>query len=175
MELKQMYTAIVAAGSNNEIGKDNDLLWHLPKDMKWFKEHTQGADVIMGRNSYEALPDKYRPLPKRTNIVITRQEAYSAPKGVHVVNSLEGAFKVAEDCDETKKFIIGGGQIYTQALAQTNQILLTRVHGDFPEADAFFPELDMEEWIVAWREDHPADEKHKYAFSFIHLVRRLRP
>lgn len=172
IELKQKYVAIVAAGLNNEIGKDNDLLWHLPKDMKWFKDHTKGADVIMGRKSYEALPAKYRPLPNRTNIVITRTIQNLEGENVYVADSLEGAFEIAENCNTTKKFIIGGGQIYTAAMPFTDEIILTRVHATFDDADAFFPQLNMEDWEEVEREEHCADEKHAYDFSFILLRRK---
>ena len=98
MQIQQPYKIIVATGLNNEIGAKGDLLWRLPKDMLWFKENTLGADVIMGRKTYESFPEKYRPLPNRTNIVISRNQSLDLPKGAHLVHSLEEAFTCAEKC-----------------------------------------------------------------------------
>ena len=172
MQLKQSYKIIVATGLNNEIGAKGDLLWHLPKDMKWFKENTSGADVIMGRKTYDSFPEKYRPLPNRTNIVITRNEKLELPEGAFPVNSLEAAFAFAEKCDTTEKYIIGGGNIYEQALPFCNEIVLTKVHANFENADTFFPEINPDEWQEIWSEHHTQDEKHAYDFSFIRLVRK---
>ena len=172
MKLKQAYKIIVATGLNNEIGAQGDLLWHLPKDMRWFKENTTGADVIMGRKTYESFPKKFRPLPNRTNIVITRKEDYPLPEGAHKVNNLEAAFAFAENCDETEKYIIGGGEIYQAALTYCKEIVLTKVHASFPEADTFFPSINYDEWTEIWSEHHQSDEKHAYDYSFIRLVRK---
>ena len=172
MQLQNTYKIIVATGLNNEIGAKGNLLWHLPKDMKWFKENTTGADVIMGRKTYESFPEKFRPLPNRTNIVITRQQNYIAPEKVKVVNSLESALAFADKCTDTEKYIIGGGTIYKEALPFCNEIVLTKVHTTFPEADTFFPQIDMDEWQEVWVEHHSRDEKHQYDFSFIRLARK---
>jgi len=172
MQLKQEYKIIVAMGLNNEIGAAGDLLWHLPKDMKWFKQNTTGADVIMGRKTYESFPEKYRPLPNRTNIVITRNKDYQVPEGVFLANSLENAFEVAENCHTTQKFIIGGGNIYEQALPFCSEIVLTKVHAKFDNADTFFPKIDMNVWQEVWIEHHNKDEKHAFDFSFARLVRK---
>lgn len=172
MKLKQSYKIIVATGLNNEIGAQGDLLWQLPKDMRWFKENTLGADVIMGRKTYESFPEKFRPLPNRTNIVITRNEDYSLPEGAHKVNSLDAAFALAENCEETEKYIIGGGEIYKAALPYCEEIVLTKVHASFPNADTFFPDIDYNQWTAIWTEHHQADDKHNYDFSFIRLVRK---
>lgn len=172
MNLKQSYKIIVATGLNNEIGAGGNLLWHLPKDMRWFKENTTGADVIMGRKTYESFPEKFRPLPNRTNIVVTRKSSYPLPDGAHKMNSLEEALAFAENCDETEKYIIGGGEIYKEALPYCDEIILTKVHASFPEADTFFPVINEEEWTEVWSEHHQADEKHDYDFSFIRLVRK---
>ena len=172
MQFKQEYKIIVATGLNNEIGANGDLLWHLPKDMKWFKQNTTGADVIMGRKTYESFPEKYRPLPNRTNIVITRNNDYKVPEEVLLANSLEKAFEVAENCTETQKYIIGGGNIYKQSLPFCTEIVLTKVHAKFENADTFFPTIDMNEWQEVWAEHHNKDEKHAFDFSFIRLVRK---
>ena len=167
MQLKQNYKIIVAAGLNNEIGAHGDLLWHLPKDMKWFKEHTTGADVIMGRKTYESFPAKFRPLPNRTNIVITKNKDLQLEEGVKIFTSLEDAFAFSEECTTTEKFIIGGGKIYELALPFCSEIYLTRVHASFPQADTFFPELNPRIWRKIWEEYHLSDEKHAYDFSFV--------
>lgn len=172
MQLEQNYKIIVATGLDNEIGANGDLLWHLPNDMRWFKKNTLGADVLMGRKTYESFPEKYRPLPERTNIVISRNDKLDLPEGAHVVNSLEAAFEFAEKCTDTEKYIIGGGNIYEQALPYCNEIVLTKVHAHFDQADTFFPEIDMNEWIEVWTEHHQADERHAYDYSFIRLARK---
>lgn len=157
---------IVAVANNGVIGKDNDLIWHLPKDMLFFKETTLGHHVIMGRKNFESIPEKYRPLPNRTNVVITRQSDYKA-EGCVVVNSVEEALEIAKQNGDTEPFIIGGGQIYKIALEQNlvDKIHLTKVHHTF-EGDTFFPELGNN-WKEVAREENKADEKHKYNYDFI--------
>lgn len=162
--------AIVAAGENNAIGKDNRLLWRLPDDMKFFKEKTEGHCVVTGRKNYESIPDKFRPLPGRTNIVVTRQKDYEAP-GAIVVNSLEDAIAKAISVKETELYVIGGGEIYRQALPLTDTIWLTRVHESF-DAHTFFPSLDPLFWEETWRETHAADERHAFPFTFIRYERK---
>lgn len=157
-------TAIVAAAENNVIGKDNRLIWRLPLDMKFFKEKTTGHCVVTGRRNYESIPPNFRPLPGRTNIVVTRQAGYDAP-GAVVVHSIDAAVEIAESQHETELFIIGGGEIYSQALPLCDAVLLTRVHAQ-PDGDAFFPAMDPGVWELHWSEQHPADEKHAYAFTF---------
>lgn len=156
---------IVAAAENNVIGKDNDLIWHLPKDMKYFKETTQGHFVIMGRKNFESIPHKYRPLPNRTNVVITRQSSYTA-EGCIVVNSLEEALLKAKEANDNEPFIIGGGEIYRLAMEAdlVDKIYLTRVHKTY-EGDTYFPELN-DKWKLVSSEKFIADEKHKSDFSF---------
>jgi len=151
----------VAASENNVIGKNNQLLWSLPNDMKFFKNTTWGMPVIMGRKTFESLG---KPLPGRTNIVITRQKAWTAD-GVIVTASLEDAIQAAATTDANEAFVIGGGEIFKQALPITDKIVLTRVH-TIIEGDAFFPELDPEQWEMEWHQDFNADEKHAYAYSF---------
>ena len=152
---------IVAVSENDVIGKDNDLIWHLKNDLKRFKALTSGHCIIMGRKTFESFP---KPLPNRTHIVITRQESYNAPDGVIVVNSLEAALKMAEQ--DTNPFIIGGGEIYKQALNVADKIELTRVHANF-EGDTFFPEIDLKVWKEISKEHIKKDDKHACDFSFI--------
>lgn len=153
-------TIIAAVGENNSLGKDNKLIWHLSDDLKHFKNLTKGHHVIMGRKTFESMP---KALPNRTNVVISRQKDYVA-ENAQVVDSLETALALAQEDD--RPFIIGGGEIYSQALAFADCIELTRVHDDF-EADTFFPEIDTAVWREVWRENHDKDDKHAHAFSFI--------
>ena len=162
---------IVAASSNNVIGKDNDLIWHLPVDMNFFRTKTNSHHVIMGRKNFESIPHKYRPLPNRTNIIITRQSDYKA-EGSIVVNSVEEALKVAKSNEENEAFIIGGGQIYKLAVDAgiADKIYLTKIHHSF-DGDTFFPELNSD-WIEVNREDCFKDDNHKYDYSFIVLEKK---
>ncbi len=160
-------TIIVAAGEDNAIGKDNDLIWHLSNDLKRFKQLTSGHHIIMGRKTFESFP---KPLPNRTHVVITRQDNYKVPEGVIVVHSLEDAIDVARKDDQP--FIIGGGEIYKQALPVADKIELTRVHANFNNADTFFPALDLNQWKETQRTKHDADAHHNYAFSFITYHRK---
>ncbi|MEN8884973.1 MAG: dihydrofolate reductase [Winogradskyella sp.] len=155
-------TLIVAAGENNAIGKDNDLIWHLSNDLKRFKSLTNGHHIIMGRKTFESFP---KPLPNRTHIVITRQTDYKVPSGVIVVNSLADAIDAAKS--DNQPFIIGGGEIYKQALALVDKLEITRVHAVFENADTFFPEIDNTKWQEINRTTHNVDVKHAHAFSFI--------
>ena len=159
---------IVAVSENNVIGKDNDLVWNLPDDMNFFKKTTIGHFVIMGRKNYESIPEKFRPLPNRTNVIITRQTNFQA-KDCLVVNDINQALNLAKNAQEQEAFIIGGGQIYLLALQNdlVDRIYLTRIHDEF-EGDTFFPELS-EQWKEVHRQWHPADEKHNSSFSFITL------
>ena len=161
---------IVAVSENGVIGKDNDLIWHLPKDTRFFKETTMGHHVIMGRKNFESIPHKYRPLPNRTNVVITRQTDYAA-EGCVVVNSVNAALEIAKINGENESFIIGGGQIYKLALEANlvDKIYLTKVHHSF-EGDTFFPELSSD-WEEVNKTENKADEKHKYNYDFITLER----
>ena len=155
-------TLLVAAGEDNAIGKDNDLIWHLSDDLKRFKSLTNGHHIIMGRKTFESFP---KPLPNRTHIVITRQDNYQVPEGVIVVNNLEDAFDAARN--DKQPFIIGGGEIYKQAMPFADKIELTRVHESFENADTFFPEIDKSVWKETNKTFHDKDDKHPYAFSFI--------
>jgi len=155
---------VVAISENNAIGKDNQLLWHLPADLRHFKNITTGHTIIMGRKTYDSIG---KPLPNRRNIIITRQKGLNI-EGVEVTNSLDEALALCEK--ENEVFIIGGAEIYKQAVAVSHRIYLTRVHQEF-EADAFFPELDNETWKEVEKVDHLPDEKNKFAYTFSTLER----
>jgi dihydrofolate reductase len=157
---------IVAAGENNEIGKDNDLIWHLRDDLKRFKSLTSGHHIIMGRKTFESFP---KPLPNRTHIVITRQSNYKAPDGVIIVNSIEDAINIAKK--DSQPFIIGGGEIYKQAMPYASKIEITRVHATFPEADTFFPKIDTSIFKETSNVFHKKDDNHQYEFSFLTFER----
>ena len=155
---------IAALGQNREIGKDNDLIWHLPKDMKFFTEITTNHFVIMGRKNYDSIPDKYRPLKNRTNVIVTRQKGFHAENCV-VVNSIEEGIELAKFEGETECFIIGGGQIYDYSLKNNlaDRMYLTHIHESF-DADAFFPNFDPENWFCKEIMKHDKDEKNIYNF-----------
>ena len=161
---------IVAVAENGVIGKDNDLIWHLPKDMQFFKKITIGHHVIMGRKNFESIPHKYRPLPNRTNIIITRQSEYKAEECI-VVNSVETALEIAKNNGDIEPFIIGGGQIYRIAIEKNlvDKIYLTKIHHSF-KGDTFFPELSSD-WRETNKTENKADDKHKYNYDFITLER----
>lgn len=158
-------TIIVAAGDNDAIGKNNQLIWHLSDDLKRFKTLTNGHHIIMGRKTFESFP---KPLPNRTHVVITRQPNYKVPDGVIVVNTLNDALDVSRN--DKQAFIIGGGEIYRQAMPLASKIELTRVHANF-EADTFFPTIDKTLWIETNNVYHPKDENHDFPFSFITYTR----
>lgn len=155
---------IAAASTNNVIGKDNKLLWSLPNDMKFFKNTTWGMPVVMGRKTFDALAGQ--PLPGRFNFVITRNRDWDPQQEkVTVVDSLAAAIRAAEETDCKETFVIGGGEIYSQAMDIADKIYMTRVH-TVVEGDAWFPVIDEEEWQLTSNLDFPADEKHAYAYSF---------
>ena len=152
---------IVAVGENNEIGYRNGLLWRLSADLKRFKELTTGHTVVMGRKTFESLPNGA--LPNRTNVVISRNQDFT-PINCLVFSSLDEALiKLSGD---REVYVIGGSQIYCQALSYASKLYITRVHANFPEADTFFPEIDRTRWIQRSEETHPADEKNKFSFTF---------
>ncbi|SDW99261.1 dihydrofolate reductase [Flavobacterium degerlachei] len=150
---------IAAASENNALGKNNELVWHLPNDFKRFKNLTSGHHIIMGRKTFESFP---KPLPNRTHIVISRQEDYN-PEGCLVVSSMEKALEICPK-DETS-FIIGGGEIYKLGMPFSDKIELTVVHHNF-EADAFFPEINIEEWEITSSEFQSKDEKHLFDYTY---------
>jgi dihydrofolate reductase len=161
-----MLTIIAAASENNALGKDNDLVWHLPNDFKRFKTLTSGHYIIMGRKTFESFP---KPLPNRTHIIITRQKNYEVPEGCIVVENFEKAVEICPKDQET--YIIGGGEIYKQTIHLANKIELTRVH-TIVDADTFFPEIDANKWQLSFSEFHAKDEKHAFDFTFETYVRR---
>ncbi len=165
-ELMKTISIIVAVASNGAIGKNNDLLWHIPEDFKWFKKHTKGHTVIMGKKTWESLP--LRPLPGRDNIVISDD-----PKDKFDGCVMAGSIKEAIDfmSEEHENFIIGGGSIYGQFLPLAHKFYLTRVHRGF-EADIFFPEFDIDEWDEVFHEEHPEKEPESLGFTFLVYERK---
>ena len=175
---------IVAIADNNAIGKDNALLWHISEDLKFFKRTTMGCPVIMGRKTFESIG---RPLPKRLNIVISR--GFEAPEGVVVVSSLAEAYAVAQERlsadtaitspasvipDQTgnpRCFVMGGGQIYAQAISDMDRLIVTHVHTVIEDADTFFPPIDPEVWKVADRSEIFHDDESGYDFEFVEYTR----
>ncbi|MCG8410154.1 MAG: dihydrofolate reductase [Bacteroidales bacterium] len=160
-----MISIIVAVSENNVIGKDNDLIWHLPRDLKHFKETTTGHYVIQGRKTFESFG---RPLPNRVNVIITRNEDLKID-GCIVVHSLQEALEAAKTDNEI--FIIGGGTIYEQAMSLADRIYLTKVHQEF-EGDTFFPKIDEDKWMEIDKRKFAPDEKNKYPFTILTLDRR---
>ena len=160
-----MISIVVAIAENGAIGYKNDLLWHLPADLKRFKKMTTGHSIIMGSRTFRSLPKGA--LPNRRNIVLSRTQQ-DFP-GAEWAASPEVALELVGE--EAEAFVIGGAQVYEQMLPYTDKIYLTRVHADFPEADTFFPELDMSEWVELSRTEYPADEKNRYATTLLELIR----
>lgn len=157
-----MITVIAAIAKNNALGKDNDLIWYLPADLKRFKKVTTGHYILMGRNTFESIG---KPLPNRTTIIITRNKNYSK-EGCLIAGSLEEAIELAKE--EAQIFIIGGAQIYKEIITKNlaDQLDITLVHSEF-DADVYFPRIDAKVWKEAVREDFKADEKNVYDYSFI--------
>lgn len=162
---------IVAQAKNRVIGINNKLPWHLPEDLRYFKQVTMAKPIIMGRNTFESIG---RPLPGRTNIVISRQAGY-APDNVKVVSSLEAAVELAESIclinGNDEAMVIGGAQIYAQAMERADRLYLTEVDAEI-EGDAWFPEFDRDNWQEVGREDFAAEGPNPYNYSFIVLDRK---
>lgn len=158
---------IAAVAENNVIGKDNDLIWHLPADLKFFKAKTTGHHIIMGRNTFESIGGG-RPLPNRTTVIITRQTDFTA-NGCLVAHSLEQAIELSKADDEI--FICGGSQIYNLALEKADQMYLTHIHESF-DGDTFFPEFNKDKWKLTEEETHQSDEKNKYSYTFAKYIRQ---
>ncbi|PJJ10591.1 dihydrofolate reductase [Flavobacterium sp. 1] len=154
-----MIIMIAAVAENNALGKNNELVWHLPNDFKRFKAITTGHHIIMGRKTFESFP---KPLPNRTHVIITRQKDYN-PKDCIVVDSIEKALAVCPE-NETS-FIIGGGEIYNLGIPFADQLEITKVHHSF-EADAFFPEINSDDWKEVQKEFNPIDDKHQFAYTY---------
>lgn len=157
---------VVAISENRAIGKDNKLIWHLPADLKHYKNVTMGHHMIMGRRTYESIG---RPLPGRVTVIVTRDKNYKA-EGCVVVHSITEAIEVARRAGDNEACIVGGAEIFNQAMDITDKIYLTIVHETF-EADTFYPELDPVKWKLVKKEDHAPDEKNKHSYSFCEYVR----
>lgn len=160
-----MVTIIVAIAQNGTIGDKNSLLWHIKEDMRFFRTTTSGHAVVMGRKTFESLGS--RPLPKRTNIVITRADR--AFEGAITAHSLEEAIRLAEGDEEI--FIIGGAQIYREALRIADRMYITRVMHDY-EGDTSFPDIDLSEWELVAEEKHDRGEEYEYPFAFLTYERK---
>ena len=154
-------SAIVAVAKNNVIGKDNDIPWYLPADLKYFKKTTLNHHIIMGRNCYESIG---KPLPKRTNVILTRNPFYLV-SNCYITHSIDEALQVAEDNGDDEAFIIGGAQIYELAMDRCERLYLTEVDLEV-EGDVLFPQLNMDEWKLISEEPHKADEKNEYDYVF---------
>ena len=153
---------VVAAANNNAIGKDNQLLWHMPNDMKYFKNVTWGMPVVMGRKTFEALG---KALPGRKNIVLTQQPGWKA-EGVITVKNFDDAKFVVREMDVKEIMVIGGGELYHSVLDKADRIHLTRIDAEFEDADTFFPAIDPAKWKLVSQKNYEADTKHKYNYSF---------
>jgi len=154
---------IAAMAANRVIGRDNDLPWHLPDDMKYFMQTTKGHAVIMGRRNYESIPEKFRPLPGRMNIVLSRDPGFKAP-GCTIARTPQAALEAAATFGKDEIFIIGGAAVYELFLPLSSKLYLTEVDAS-PAGDVFFPEFSKEEWIESSRSHHPGDERHAWAFD----------
>jgi len=161
-----MTISLIAALSRNlVIGRNNDLPWHLPDDMKYFMQTTKGHYVIMGRKNYDSIPEKFRPLPNRTNIVVTRQQGLKLPNCT-VVHSLEEAVAIAREAAEKELFIIGGAAIYQLGMPLANRLYLTEIDATI-DGDTYFPEFQKSLWKEVSRQHHPTDDRHAFPFDFV--------
>ncbi len=154
---------VVAASTNNAIGKNNQLLWNLPNDQKFFKNITWAMPVLMGRKTFESLHSK--PLKGRINMVLTTNKDFNAA-GIIIVHNLKDAIFFAEQNDYKELMILGGGEIFKEVMPKADRIYITRVHAVFEDADAFFPEIDKAKWKIISNEDFSKDDKHAYDYSF---------
>jgi dihydrofolate reductase len=162
-----LISIIVAMAHNRVIGKDNALPWHLPEDLKHFKQLTTSHAILMGRKTFQSIG---KPLPNRLNIVLTRQPNYQPP-GVQVVHAFDEALHTARQAGRQHLFIIGGQNVYRLALPLAHELYLTRVHADIP-GDAFFPPFDDQQWQLLDQQHHDPDVRHAFAFTFEHYRRR---
>ena len=156
---------IAARTQNGVIGKNNDLPWHLPDDMKYFMQTTSSHYVVMGRKNYDSIPEKFRPLPNRTNIVVTRQVGFTANKCT-IVHSLADAIQLAEKNNQQELFIIGGAEIYQLAMPFANRLYLTEIQTEL-DGDTYFPAFDKTAWKENSRKHHGTDDRHRFAFDFV--------
>lgn len=163
---------IVAMDKNHGIGKNNDLLWHLPEDMKFFRTQTTGHIVVMGRKNWDSIPEKFRPLPNRINVVLSRSLDYKL-ENAEVYHSLESCLQAFAHEEDKTIFIIGGGEIYRQALALNciDEMFITHVDAEI-EADTFFPEFSLHDWHVKSVLHHQKDEKNPYSFEVKHYLKQ---
>jgi dihydrofolate reductase len=161
---------IAAASLNNVIGKNGDIPWDMPRDMRLFREITTGHHILSGRKNYMSIPDKYRPLEKRVNMVVTRNVDFH-DKGALVFHAIEDAVEYARKAGENELMIIGGGEIYKECLKIADNIYLSRIQAEI-DGDTYFPEVDEEQWMLLDAEYFDKDEKNPYDFSFEHYVRR---
>lgn len=162
-----LISIIVAVTENRVIGKDNQLLWRLPDDMKRFKQLTMGNPIIMGRKTYESIG---KPLPGRTSIVVTRNREYKLDEAI-VVNSLQEAILRARELDAQEAYIIGGGELYKQAQSVSDRLYITEIHTTM-SGDAYFEIVDPSQWIETERSVHEADDRHKYTFAFVDYIKQ---
>ena len=153
-----MIAMIVAMGENHVIGKDNQMPWHLPNDLKWFKQVTGGHSIVMGRKTFESIG---KPLPNRQNIILTRQSDYQ-PAGTTTVSSIKEALQLAQEED---LFVIGGANVYQQFLPYADRLYITKIHETF-EGDAYFPDFDQKDWKMIKKRAGQMDEKNKFAHDF---------
>jgi len=156
-------SAIVAIDQHNAIGRDNNLPWHLPEDLKFFKRTTMGKPVIMGRKTFESLG---KPLPNRLNIVLSRQAHLPLPEHVLLYSDINIALRKLKELHTEEIFIIGGGKIFAETLPIIDQLYITEVGTSVENADAFFPHIDHSQWKLVWEEPHGCDDKHAYAYTF---------
>lgn len=163
---------IVAVDKERGIGKNNDLMWNLPDDMKFFKETTQGQIVVMGRKNYDSIPERFRPLPGRQNVVLTRNKDFQA-EGCEIFNSLEDCLSHYQNESERIVFIIGGGEIYRLALEAdvVDTMYITHIDHAYG-ADTFFPNFDTSKWTIENLGEHPTDEKHSASFKFVKYTKK---
>ena len=164
-------TIVVAVPNNRAIGRELDLLWHLPDDFKFFKDTTRGHHIVMGRKTYDSLG---KPLPKRISIVITRNPKFTLPEGHHVVRSLEEALAVGEQAGLEEIMIIGGGRVYKEALEKglVDKMHITEIDASPEGGDTFFPEFNKSQWEEVNRVHHAADERHAHAFDFVTYLKK---
>ncbi len=156
---------IVAVTENMVIGKDNKLAWHLPDDMNYFSNMTKGHSIIMGRKNWESIPEKYRPLPDRKNIIVTRNNNFKY-KGATIVNSIEKAIEEARSSEDEEIFIIGGGEIYKLGFKYVDKLYITEINAEV-KGNTYFPEWDKKYWNEISRISHPSDKKHPYSFDYV--------
>ena len=163
---------IVAMDKSRGIGKNNDLMWHLPADMKFFKETTSGHIVVMGRKNFESIPEKYRPLANRENLILTRNTSYSAEDCV-IINNLKECQNLFSKNEERTLFIIGGGEVYRLAMDadMVDEMIITHVNENY-DADTFFPTFELCDWNVETLQTQEKDDRHAASFSVVKYTKK---